>query len=228
MSRYGLPQWEMRMLERDGERIERAAGLVRSAVGASLSQAAASGDVPPLSGHPPAPSVRALFAGFFGIGIIGFGGVLPWARRMIVEQRQWLSATEFTDLLALCQFLPGPNIVNMAVAIGARFRGLIGSVAAVTGLLAAPMVIVIALGGIYERYEHVPTVARAFGGLAAAASGLVVAMAGRIAAPQRDHWAGIAVAVVTFAAVALLRTPLLPTMLVMAPVSILLCRRFPR
>jgi len=177
--------------------------------------------------EPPKPGAGALFSGFFGIGIIGFGGVLPWARRMVVDQRRWLTAGEFTDLLALCQFLPGPNIVNMAVAIGARFRGAPGSVAAVAGLLAAPMVIVVALGGIYARYAQVPMVGRAFGGLAAAASGLIIAMAVRIAAPQRDHVMGIIMACVTFGAVALLRTPLLPTMLVMAPLSVLLCRRFP-
>lgn len=175
----------------------------------------------------PAISLGNLFTGFLGIGIIGFGGVLPWARRMMVDQRQWLSAAEFTDLLALCQFLPGPNIVNMAVSIGARSHRALGSVVAVAGLLAAPMVIVIGLGGIYARYEHVPVVVRAFGGLAAAASGLVIAMAIRIASPQRTHVAGIVMAGVTFLAVAVFRMPLLPTMLVMAPASILLCRRFP-
>jgi len=175
----------------------------------------------------PAPGLGALFAGFFGIGIIGFGGVLPWARRMVVEQRRWLSAAEFTDLLALCQFLPGPNIVNMAVALGARYRGVAGSLAAVGGLLAAPMAVVIGLGGVYGRYGQVPMVAHAFGGLAAAASGLVVAMAVRIAGPIRRHWAGIVVAVVAFIAIALIRTPLLPTMLVLAPISVLFCRRFP-
>ena len=146
---------------------------------------------------------------------------------MVVDQRRWLSAAEFTDLLALCQFLPGPNIINMAVAIGARCRGPFGSVAAVVGLLAAPMVIVVALGGIYTRYQHVPMVGHAFAGLAAAATGLVIAMTLRIAAPQRRHKAGIAIAVITFAAVAILRIPLLPAMLVMAPISVLLCRRFP-
>jgi chromate transporter len=175
----------------------------------------------------PTPGLGALFAGFLGIGIIGFGGVLPWARRMVVEQRRWLSPSEFTDLLALCQFLPGPNIVNMAVALGARYRGAAGSLAAVGGLLAAPMAIVVALGGVYGRYGQVPMVAHALGGLAASASGLVVAMAVRIAAPVRRHWAGVVVAVVAFIAIALIRTPLLPTMLVLAPVSVLFCRRFP-
>ena len=65
----------------------------------------------------PSVSLAALFAGFFRIGMIGFGGVLPWARRMLVEQRKWLTAQEFTDLLALCQFLPGPNVVNLAAKL---------------------------------------------------------------------------------------------------------------
>ena len=173
------------------------------------------------------PDLAELFAGFFWIGIVGFGGVLPWARRMMVEQRRWLTGAEFNDVLALCQFLPGPNIVNMAVANGARFRGIPGSVAALLGLMVAPMVIVIGLGGVYQQYGHIPVVARALGGLAAAASGLVVAMALRIAAPLRRHWAGAAVAVAGFGAVALLRLPLLPTMLVLAPLSIAVCRRWP-
>lgn len=173
------------------------------------------------------PPLRDLFIGFFSIGIMGFGGVLPWARRMVVEQRRWLPAGEFTETLALCQFLPGPNIVNMAVALGSRFHGVLGSAVSVAGLLAAPIVAVIALGTLFERFGGSPIVAHAFGGLAASASGLVVAMAIKIAWPMRGHAAGIAIAIVGFGAVALLRLPLLPTMLVLAPVSILLCRRYP-
>ena len=175
--------------------------------------------------QPWAPEMRELFAGFFGIGLMGFGGVLPWTRRMVVEQRRWLTGPEFTDLLALCQFLPGPNVVNLSVALGSRFRGVSGAFAAVGGLLVAPVAIVIGLGGLYAEFGQVPVVRRAFEGLAAAASGLVVAMACRIAWPIRGSWRAVAVACVAFAAVALGRLPLLPTMLALAPCSILLLRR---
>ncbi len=175
----------------------------------------------------PAPGLGALFAGFFGIGMVGFGGVLPWARRMIVDDRRWLNATEFNDLLALCQFLPGPNIVNMSVALGARYKGLAGSLACVSGLLAAPMVIVMLLGGVYARYGHIPVVAHAFSGMAAAAAGLVVAMAVKIAAPLWRHWMGMAVALVAFTALAVFQAPLLPTMLLLAPISVALVQRWP-
>jgi chromate transporter len=71
----------------------------------------------------PPPSLAALFTGFFTIGLCGFGGMLPWARRMIVEQGRWMTAAEFTELLGLCQGLPGGNIINLTVAVGARFAG---------------------------------------------------------------------------------------------------------
>jgi chromate transporter len=168
------------------------------------------------------PTLGALFAGFFSIGISGFGGVLPWARRMLVEQRGWLTAPEFTDVLALCQFLPGPNVVNLSVAVGARFQGAAGALVSITGLLAAPVAIVIVLGVIYAHFGQLGFVQHGFAGLAAAASGLVLSMALRIAAPLRRVPVGVGIAAVTFAAVAVLRLPLLLTMLVLAPASILL------
>ena len=60
-----------------------------------------------------APGVAERFTGFFMLGLTGFGGVLPLSRRMMVEKRGWLTGAEFTDLLGLCQFMPGGNIINM-------------------------------------------------------------------------------------------------------------------
>src|SRR3954466_16288400 len=121
------------------------------------------------------PSLAALFLGFFVVGLCGFGGVLPWARRMVVEQRRWMAAAEFTFMLGLCQFLPGGNIMNVTIALGARFHGIVGAATGFVGLMAAPVACVIALGAIYDRYAQVPTVRHAFAGLAAAASAMVLA-----------------------------------------------------
>ncbi len=168
------------------------------------------------------PPLRSLFIGFFTIGMYGFGGVLPWARRMVVEQRGWLTSAEFTDLLALCQFLPGPNIVNMSVALGSRFRGLPGALACFSGLMAAPFMIILALATVYDRFSEVAWVQHGFAGLSAAASGLIVVMAIKVSAPLRSDWLGMVVAAVGFVAVALLRVPMVPVLLVMAPISIAL------
>jgi chromate transporter len=168
---------------------------------------------------------KELFGGFFTVGVSGFGGVLPFIRRMIVDQRGWLTAAEFTDMLALCQFLPGPNVCNLAVTLGSRERGVRGALAAVFGLLAAPFAIVIGLGLVFDRFSAIPAVAHALAGLAAAAAGLVLATALRIAGPLWGRRLGMAVAAVSFTAIALLRLPLLPTLLLLVPASILLHAR---
>ncbi len=160
--------------------------------------------------------------GFLQVGLSGFGGVLPWARRMVVEQRGWLSAAEFTDLLGLCQFLPGPNIINMSVALGARFHGLRGAVVAFTGITLPPVAVVLSLGALYGRFGDRPIVQHAIAGMAAAAAGLVLATALKIAAPLRGQARGIGIAAVAFVCIGVLQWPLLPTLLVLAPLSIAL------
>jgi chromate transporter len=172
------------------------------------------------------PTVAGIFTGFFMIGVRGFGGVLPWARRTIVEERKWLTATEFTEVLGLCQFLPGGNIINVSVAVGSRFRGSAGAVAAILGLMLAPVAIVIGLGAVYDQFAEQPVVRRAFAGLAAGASAFVLAASLKIAAPLRGRRLATAIAVLTFVAIALLRLPLPLAMPVLAVVSILVLWRF--
>ena len=174
----------------------------------------------------PAPSVFELFAGFFTVGILGFGGVLPWARRMIVERRKWLTQPEFTEMLGLCQFLPGGNIMNVTIALGSRFRGIPGALACFLGLMTAPVAIVIGLGVIYDRYADFPPVRRAFVALSAAAAAYMLATAWKIALPLRGRPLAIAVAVCTFVAIAVLRLPLQAAMPVLAIGSSLLLWRF--
>ena len=169
--------------------------------------------------------VGELFAGFRGLGLISFGGALPFVRRAVVDQRRWLSSEEFIDLLGLCQFLPGGNVINLSVAIGMRFRGALGALAAITGFIAVPSLIVIALGVVYAKTQHDPIVHHLFGGLAAAAAGLLVAMAMKVAKPLVRSPEGLFVAALMFLAIALLRLPLLPTMLVLTPLSIALAWR---
>jgi chromate transporter len=172
-----------------------------------------------------APTIGDLFTGFLVLGLTGFGGVLPLARHMIVEKRRWLTGTEFGEILSLCQFLPGGNIMNLSVAVGLHFRGVPGAVAAITGLIAAPTAIVVALGMVYTRFSHEPHVVHMFAGLAGAAAGLLIAMALKLAAVLRRRPFGIAVAIVILVAIAGLHLPLVPTMLVAAPASILLMMR---
>lgn len=174
---------------------------------------------PPVPPGNRAPSLSALFLGFLSVGLFGFGGVLPWARRMVVEQKRWMTAAEFTDMLGLCQFLPGGNIMNVTIALGARFHGAAGSVTAFVGLMAAPVAVVIALGVLYDHYGQLAPIRHAFAGLAAAASALVLANASKIAAPLRRQPLGIAIAVAMFVGIAVLRLPLAPVLVGMVALS---------
>lgn len=168
------------------------------------------------------PTTGQLFRGFLHLGLTGFGGVLPMTRHMLVDEKRWLSAAEFTDLLGLCQFLPGGNVINLSVAVGTRFRGPLGGAAALFGLILAPSVIVLLLGIVYARYQDNPHVLHLVAGVAAAAAGLLVAMSLKMLLPLRTKPLALVLALGCFAAIALLRWPLLPVMLVLAPLSILL------
>ena len=170
------------------------------------------------------PSLGELFTGFLGIGLLGFGGVLPMARRMIVEDRRWMTAAEFGELLGLCQFLPGGNVINLSVATGIRFRGPIGAMASLVGLVTVPGILVIALGLVYSRFADNPQVRHAFAGLAAAAAGLLIGTVVKLAVPLRRNPVMVAAALICFVAIAILRLPLLPTLLVLLPLSIAAAR----
>jgi chromate transporter len=167
-----------------------------------------------------APALRELFLRFTQVSLSGFGGVMPFARRMLVEERRWLSPEGFTDVLSLCQLLPGPNIVNVAVCVGARYHGVRGAVAAFAGLMTAPFFIVLALGALYTEYGRLPAVSALFHGISAAAAGLVVAMGLKMATSRRLRSAMALFALITFIGIALMRLPLVVFLLGAAPLSV--------
>ena len=127
------------------------------------------------------PGPVALFRGFARVGLSGFGGVLPWARRLLVDIEHWLTAEEFNVLLGLCQFLPGPNVINLAVAVGVRFCGWRGAVAAALGLMLGPFLIALLLGVLYARYGEIPAVQSVLYGVTLVGAGLIIATGLRMA-----------------------------------------------
>lgn len=157
--------------------------------------------------------IGTLFVAFSGVGLSGFGGVLPFARRMLVEERRWLSAEEFNYLQGLCQFLPGPNVVNLSVVVGARYRGALGSVAAVSGLLVGPVVVVLLLALLYDAFGALPLIQGMLRGVAAAGTGLFIATAARMASAVRWKKRFLPFSLLVFVGIALLRWPLPAVML---------------
>lgn len=161
-----------------------------------------------------------LFFGFLKIGLMGFGGVAPVARHIIVEERRWLSERDYATLLGIGQALPGANTVNAALMIGDRFQGPVGAALCVAGLMALPLVILIGVATLYESFAAYPSVEAAMSGAAAAAAGLIIGTALKIVR-------GLALGALTlifggaaFAAIALFGFPLLPVLAVLIPASV--------
>jgi len=168
------------------------------------------------------PSLIALFMAFAKMSLAGFGGVLVWARRGIVEQHRWMTAEEFNETFALCHFLPGPNVVNLSVVFGSRFRGVAGGIAAFAGLLGPPIVIVTVLAALYSRFGQIDALRRILAGVSCAAVGLLIAVVFRMMMPLiRDRdFVGLLVMLAVFIAIGLLRLPLPAVLLVAIPLSI--------
>jgi chromate transporter len=181
--------------------------------------------VPPPDAAPPVPTLTELFSGYLKIGLLGFGGVAAWARRVIVEERRWLSERDYAEILGMGQVLPGPNVGNAAVMIGRRFHGLPGALVATSGMYFAPLCILIALSLLYENFGQEPGVSSAMQGIAAGAAGMVVGTALKMAERLKLTPEALAVLAVAVVAAAWLRISLPLVVLVLAPVSIALSLR---
>jgi chromate transporter len=172
----------------------------------------------------PAPlraSLRAIFFLFFQIGAMSFGGgLMAWAYREVVEKRAWLNPSEAMSGIALAQVLPGINITNFAVYVGERMRGAVGSLVAVIGLLTVPFFAVIGLAAVYQRIAAVPWAHHFMDGVAVTAVGLVLSVSLKSARATIRGVAPAAVLVATFVTVGVLRWPLVPAVLALAPISI--------
>ena len=166
---------------------------------------------------PPRSAVE-VFTGFLSIGARAFGGVLPWAHRVMVEERRWLAPRDFSEMLALCQFLPGPNIVNMSVVLGRRWFGLRGAAAGFLGLMALPFVWVLLLAALYADWASHPAVRAVVSGVGIAGGGLFLGTALKLGRPLANRPVALALVAGCFVAVGLLRVSLL----IVLPVAVVL------
>jgi chromate transporter len=183
-------------------------------------------DSPPATAAPDLlkspPTLIELFVAFAKMSLAGFGGVLVWARRGIVDQHKWMTADEFNEAFALCHFLPGPNVVNLSVVFGSRFRGIAGGIAAFAGLVGPPVVIVTILAALYAHFGEIDVLRRILSGVSCAAVGLLISVAFRMMMPllKRRDLVGLVILLAVFIAIGVVRLPLSAVLLVAIPLSI--------
>ena len=168
-------------------------------------------------------SLADLFWSFTVLALQGFGGVLAIVQRELVEKKRWLTRDEFLEDWAVAQILPGPNVGNLALMIGARSFGWRGAVAALSGMLLFPMIVVLLLAALYAGIADLPAARGALRGMGAIAAGLITATGLKLIAALQSNPMGTVVCVVfaslTFIAIALLRIPLLWVLLVLGTVA---------
>lgn len=149
--------------------------------------------------------------------------MLPWAQRVLVEERRWLTREEFVEMLAFAQLAPGPNVCNLAIMFGDRHFGWRGAIVALAGMLAVPAALVLALAVLHGQFAQIPWVQRAVAGMAAVAAGLLIATALKLARTQPARW--LALGVAAFVAVGLFRWPLVAVLAAMVPAAVALAWR---
>src|SRR5262245_58446513 len=171
-------------------------------------------------------SLAQIFTLFLQIGSLSFGGgLVAWLYRELVEKRRWLTETDFLGGLTLSQVLPGINMTNMAVYVGQRLRGWRGAGIALLGLLLVPFFFNIGLYTFYAEVQAVPGATPFLDGIAAAAVALFLSVglkSVRHAVRTAGHWA-VLIAIVVF--VGVLRWPMVPVVLCLAPISVALAWR---
>lgn len=151
---------------------------------------------------------------------MGFGGVLPWARYMLVVKRGWMDEVAFTELFTLGQFFPGPNIANCGVIYGRRTNGPAGACLAVIGLYLFPTITTIIAGLLIERYWHNPDVQQVFGAVMPTASGLMLGTALRLIKGVPRYIGAFLALGITFALMAFTGLPLWLVLLICIPISL--------
>ncbi len=168
-------------------------------------------------------SLLAILGVFAKIGVMSFGGALSgWMHREIVVRRRWMEEDDFLSGLALGQIMPGANVANLSLYIGQRLRGGIGAVTALLGMLLPPMAIVLALGMLYERVAGILWLHRFIDGVAAAAIGLTILVGIKASRRVERRLGPVAILLLLFVTVGVLRWPMVPVVLCVTPASLLL------
>ena len=119
-------------------------------------------------------SIGQIFLEFLIIGATSFGGVVPYLRGSLVTKRHWVDDKEFVEMLSISQSLPGLNATNMAILVGEKLHGALGSIVAILGICLPGATLMYVVGMFYRIHGDHVWVTAALKGVAAAAVGLIL------------------------------------------------------
>ena len=174
-------------------------------------------------------SKTELFVAFTLMALQGVGGVLVIVQHELVNRRKWLTQAQFVEEWSVAQVMPGPNVVNLCLMLGGKYFGLAGALAAVSGLIMAPMLLVLTLAILFGGVSDSAVAQGALKGMGAVSGGLIIATGLKLSKTMPQNplglWLAIAFAVITFAAVGIFRISLIWVLLGLGLVACLLTYR---
>lgn len=189
----------------------------------------------PIAADPPELRLDpvTLFLGFSRLALSGFGGVMPVAYRHLVEDKRWITAEDFAQMVAIGQILPGPTICNLAFMIGHRRGGYAGALAALLGMILGPVLVVVLFGWLYQQGGGSARWHDALAGMSAVAGGLILATAAKMGqslffSPSTGRGPRLLLALfgaLAFTGVGVMGWPLIAVVLGLAPFAVFLAYR---
>lgn len=118
-----------------------------------------------------------LFWSFFKIGAFTFGGgyaMIPLIRNEVVSKKTWLDDSEFMDMLAIAQSMPGPIALNTALFVGNKRLGFVGSLFSAAGVIIPSFVTILAIAMVFTQFKDNEVVERIFKGIRPAVVALII------------------------------------------------------
>lgn len=140
-----------------------------------------------------------LYLAFLKIGTFSFGGgyaMLPFIQKEIVEKNDWISSTEFTDIIGISQMTPGPVAINSATFVGYKISGVIGSIVATLGVITTSFILVVIINRILDKFKEFKMVQAALLGMKPALIALIIYAFWDLAIDAYKDWKSIFITVI--------------------------------
>lgn len=140
-----------------------------------------------------------LYLAFLKIGTFSFGGgyaMLPFIQKEIVEKNNWISSTEFTDIIGISQMTPGPVAINSATFVGYKISGVIGSIVATLGVITTSFILVVIINRILDKFKEFKMVQSALLGMKTALIALIIYAFWDLAIDAYKDWKSIFITVI--------------------------------
>ena len=171
-------------------------------------------------------SLGELFNTFSMLAIQGFGGVLAFIERELVEKKKWMTREEFVEEWAIARTMPGPPALNLCIMVGAKHFGWRGALVSLAGMFMYPTILILTLAIAYAHLGNQPKVVDALRGMGAVAAGMIGATGLKLLSALKTNPLGVkvcaALVILSFVGIAILQLRLLYVLIVLGGIGYVL------